>query len=484
MREKTLAVVLARGGSTRFPKKNLAILGDYNFVQRACCSAIQAREITNICVSSDSDEILDSINALGYSHNITLIKRPDSISGEYSTIEQATRHALITMEKNKNYQYDYVVSLQAACPIRPIDGIDMLIRTIKMEGTNGGFSVVQRSNWIWTLTRDRELLNNWNPIKYPRSQDLTDIKYEEINSIQVSLRKDTLDLKRWTSPVSLVVLPESCGWDIDYENQYNQLRSIYYPGMDNLKVEGVVPIAHIPRMELMSKRFVGPCRTNILTDDYIGIVLGNGPQIDEIDPSVWEILKKNSKFITVGTNSICCSNTLYKAGFYPNIHLIWDAPEESDDICKQREIQLHTLQGLTWKVNCQATGVEKYFPDQLVIQSQNLEGNIEEDGIYLKSNVADASINLLYRMGIRKVYLLGVELNDSRHLSIIGGLHRDGIWNQECCQNVAIEAFKYQDKLPNIVIRCGCKRSLLVKREIFKYEVPEEFGALKMEDER
>ena len=479
--ENILAVVLARGGSKRIPDKNLLKLGERNLTQIAVDDAQLSKLVSCICVSTDDERIANSVKDIA-----KVVIRPSEISGDHNTIEQAIKHALVDMESREKIKFEYVVSLQAAIPLRPKNGIDDLLMTIMQEGTNGGFSVVKRTNWIWDL-QGKDLHCSWNPTKYPRSQDLTNIRYEEVNSIQITTRENVLALKRWSSPVSLLVMPEYCGFDIDYLEQYEALKNLY-PAIRssieyNTKENEVVVIARVPALELLSRRFVGPCKSNILNEDHIGFILGNGPQIDEVDSRVYEVLKKNHNFISIGVNNICCSKKLNSIGFFPNLHLIWDDPEINDPIARQRAVYLNQLQGLTWKLSVDTPNAWMYWPDQR-IKAYNLseQKDIEVDGVHLRNNVCDAAAELLYRMGIRKIYLLGVELNDSRHCLTVGELHKDGIWNQECCQEAALSAWKSIELYHDIIIRSCCKRSLLVKRGIVKYEVPEEFGTLKMED--
>ena len=57
-RDKIIAIVPARGGSKRIPKKNLKKIGGKSLVSIALENALNSRYINKIVLSSDDDEIL------------------------------------------------------------------------------------------------------------------------------------------------------------------------------------------------------------------------------------------------------------------------------------------------------------------------------------------------------------------------------------------------------------------------------------------
>ena len=205
-----LCVILARGGSSRLPRKNLAHLGGVSLVRRAAIAASLAGTVSRTVISTDCPEIADDCSGWA-----SWIKRPPELSGAHARIEDAARHALEQCEAQDGRRYEYVVALQAAAPVRPAGAIDALVSAVRASHARGGVTVVGRSPWIWQVGDDNRALTWWHAPHYPRSQDVDGTRYEEINCIQVSPRAEVLACRRWAAPLVLMELPGWCAVDID-----------------------------------------------------------------------------------------------------------------------------------------------------------------------------------------------------------------------------------------------------------------------------
>ena len=89
-RERTLAVIAARGGSKGIPHKNLIDLCGKPLIAWTVLQAAAARGVDVVAVSSDSDAILAAAEAAG----AVGVRRPDDISGDLASSEAAWLHAL------------------------------------------------------------------------------------------------------------------------------------------------------------------------------------------------------------------------------------------------------------------------------------------------------------------------------------------------------------------------------------------------------
>ena len=69
---RMLGLVPARGGSTRVPRKNLALLGGRTLVRRALETALAAGCFDTVALSSDDDEILAEAGGL----EVVALRRP------------------------------------------------------------------------------------------------------------------------------------------------------------------------------------------------------------------------------------------------------------------------------------------------------------------------------------------------------------------------------------------------------------------------
>ena len=203
---KILAVIPARAGSKRIKNKNLSVIGGKTLVDWAYEVAEDSEVFSDIVVSSDDEKM-----ASGH----LWVRRPSSISGEKSDISQATAHAMGVMENLNSCQYDYVVTLQPAVPLRSCKIIKRLINRVIQYDCGGGITGVGVVPWLWTEAKGAGR-NSWFPDAYPRSQEFDGIHHwQEINSIQVAKRGVVLQNKRWDLPLAVELMPSYAVLDID-----------------------------------------------------------------------------------------------------------------------------------------------------------------------------------------------------------------------------------------------------------------------------
>lgn len=86
---KVLGLVPARGGSTRVPRKNLAVLGGRTLVRRALETALAAGCFDTVALSSDDGEILAEAEGL----DAVAVRRPAELSTETARAREFARHA-------------------------------------------------------------------------------------------------------------------------------------------------------------------------------------------------------------------------------------------------------------------------------------------------------------------------------------------------------------------------------------------------------
>ncbi len=110
-----LAVIPARGGSKRFPRKNIYVLRGHPLIAYTIKAAQDATKLTDFLVSTDDEEIAAA--AKRYGAPVPFI-RPSNISGDADRNTAVMRHALEFMEEKTGRRYDIIMLLQPTCPIR------------------------------------------------------------------------------------------------------------------------------------------------------------------------------------------------------------------------------------------------------------------------------------------------------------------------------------------------------------------------------
>jgi len=103
-----IALILARGGSKRVPKKNIKILGGKPLIGHVIESARNSKNIQDIYVSSDCDDILEISESFG----AIKIKRPNYLSSDSSKDIDSFIHALTILKGVKE-----IAHLRATTPL-------------------------------------------------------------------------------------------------------------------------------------------------------------------------------------------------------------------------------------------------------------------------------------------------------------------------------------------------------------------------------
>ena len=124
---RVLAVIPARGGSKRLPRKNITKIGKHPMIAYSIMAANDAKLVTDLLVSSEDDEILEVARKYGAS---TPFKRPANLATDEVRNIDVVLHALEYMENEKGEKYDIIVLLQPTAPIRSAEHIDEAVKRL------------------------------------------------------------------------------------------------------------------------------------------------------------------------------------------------------------------------------------------------------------------------------------------------------------------------------------------------------------------
>jgi len=180
-----LAIIPARGGSKRLPRKNVLRLNGKPLVSWSIEAGLKSKYIDKVIVTSDDDEILD----LAKEFSADIIRRPSDLSTDISTTFDAIEHTINNLER-----YDYIVLLQPTSPLRKSKHIDEAIELLISKKADAIVSACKMEHsplWSNTLPKDdsmqgflrEEVLNK-------RSQDLE--QYYRLNGAIYICKTDKL----------------------------------------------------------------------------------------------------------------------------------------------------------------------------------------------------------------------------------------------------------------------------------------------------
>ena len=162
-----LAIIPARGGSKRLPRKNVLDLSAKPLIAWSIEAGLKASYVDSVIVTSDDDEILEIAQKFGSK----IIKRPDNLASDTATSFDAIRHTLDNIET-----YDYVVLLQPTSPLRTSQHINEAIELLEEKNADAVVSVCEMEHSpLWSNTLDDSMSMQGflkDEVLNKRSQDL------------------------------------------------------------------------------------------------------------------------------------------------------------------------------------------------------------------------------------------------------------------------------------------------------------------------
>jgi len=168
---KYIVIIPARGGSKRFPGKNIYPLDGKPLIAHSIEYAKKFDVRLNIYVTTDSE----AIAATAKEYGAEIIERPIELAGDYVSTAKSLQHAAEELVKS-NVEFDYVILFQPTNPLRPAD---MLANAIKIIETADYDSLMSVSPSYEKLGKIID--NNFVPWNYQyrqRSQDMEPLYYE------------------------------------------------------------------------------------------------------------------------------------------------------------------------------------------------------------------------------------------------------------------------------------------------------------------
>ncbi len=208
-----LAIIPARGGSKRLPRKNILNLNSKPLLAYSIEAGFKSKYIDSVVVSSDDEKILE----IAKKYNATLIERPEFLASDTATTFDAIKH---TIENSDSY--DYIVLLQATSPLRNATHIDAAIELLVIKNADAIVSVCEMDHsplWSNTLSKDLSMKGFLkDEVLNKRSQDLE--RYYRLNgAIYICKTEKLLQEKSFLLKENIFAykMDRNCSIDIDEE---------------------------------------------------------------------------------------------------------------------------------------------------------------------------------------------------------------------------------------------------------------------------
>tara|TARA_B110000027_G_C16122557_1_gene304308 strand:- start:19004 stop:19696 length:693 start_codon:yes stop_codon:yes gene_type:complete len=171
MKNKKLAIITARGGSKRIPRKNIKLFNGFPIIKYSIEAALKSNVFDEVMVSTDDEEIAEI--AIKYGASVPFFrsqKNSDDHSGTAEVIEE-----VILDYKNKNMLFDYVCCIYPTAPFVTADIIKEAMSKLISFSADCVLPVVRYS---YPVQRSLKIVNgsvlmNWPENYSARSQDLS-----------------------------------------------------------------------------------------------------------------------------------------------------------------------------------------------------------------------------------------------------------------------------------------------------------------------
>ena len=126
----TIAIVIARGGSKRLPRKNVRPFCGHPLVAWSIVQALCSHRIDKVFLSTDDNEIAE----IGAEYGAEIIMRPDWPNPDELSANPVFRHAIGLLLDAYGDKFDTVLSILPTSPVQLPSDFDRAIKMLKTLG--------------------------------------------------------------------------------------------------------------------------------------------------------------------------------------------------------------------------------------------------------------------------------------------------------------------------------------------------------------
>jgi N-acylneuraminate cytidylyltransferase len=222
---KVLCIIPARRDSRGIPGKNWKLLNNKPLVGYSIDIAKQSKYIDEICISTNSDEVIEI--ATNHYHLNVLFTRPEELSLDTTSSHDVLIHA-VEFYESQGKTYDAILLLQPTSPFRKVEFINECIEIFKKSDCDMVVSVCETPlNPYYNLYNETDgFIHRSIPSNFTRRQDCpkTYLVNGSIYVISVnSLKNQQLhDMKK----VIKYEMPEEFSLDLDTLNDWEKAETI------------------------------------------------------------------------------------------------------------------------------------------------------------------------------------------------------------------------------------------------------------------
>ncbi len=221
---KCIAIIPARGGSKRIPKKNIKIFFEKPLIAYSIEVALKSKLFDKVIVTTDDHKIAK----IAKSYGAQIHERPKDLADDFTGTQPVIDDVLNTLKKN-NKQPDYYCTIYATAPFLQVKYLKEGFEKLKQSDALNAFSVttmpfpIQRT---FKVNDDERCEMFWPQNYNKRSQDLEEA-YQDAGQFywtKLGTKSNEIMFGKDSIPV---ILPRHLVQDIDTLEDWMRAEYMY-----------------------------------------------------------------------------------------------------------------------------------------------------------------------------------------------------------------------------------------------------------------
>lgn len=221
-----IAIIPARGGSKRIPKKNIREFRGKPIISWSINAALESKCFDEVIVSTDCKEIAEIAKQAGA---LVPFLRPEKLSNDFATTRDVVLHSIDWLNLSK-YSVDYLCCLYATAPF--INSNDILNAFNLIKNNKEEIFTFTATSFSFPIQRAIKINNKGiSSMFYPnnfniRSQDL-ERAYHDAGQFYIAAPKTWINRENLFENAKPIVIPNWRVQDIDEEDDWKRAELLH-----------------------------------------------------------------------------------------------------------------------------------------------------------------------------------------------------------------------------------------------------------------
>jgi len=233
MKNKIIAIITARGGSKRIPRKNIKNFLGKPIIAYSIEAAFKSGLFNEIMVSTDDREIAEV--AKKYGAEVPFMRSKKN-SDDFATTADVVEEVLLKYKK-QGEEYDYAFCIYPTAPFITAEKLKNAFKILKNSDADAVVPVCRFSYPIQRglkINTDGRIAMLWPRNRNSRSQDLIPTYHDAGQYSGIKVRNFLAEKKTFTKNTVPIVIPELEVQDLDNEEDW-RLAEIKFKILRKLK---------------------------------------------------------------------------------------------------------------------------------------------------------------------------------------------------------------------------------------------------------